>query len=435
MTKPKFTDEPPRAKASGSGPLGAASLSAGLSRAGGMLRNLGLRILVHLASAGTALALALSRFTPEGGGISAFFSFYFGFICLVPGGMALSAAWCVPVLSGVVQAVLLGVLGLPLHVAVFWGGFQVWTQRMLQKGGRMGSEWIAAVFLLPLGVHLVANYPHFALASLPILAVAGWRLEAEYRRRRLAPEYRRMMYRSIENLKKLLDAEKLPQALSQPVRDFIRLGLPYLENNGRLSEQAVLALHGVKNLAARTEAMLPAGASFPVQPAREDAEAVLLQLQPLNDEFRRDLAGREATALELPRSLADYKDSDLMLARFRGFVAVLSMQKHVLPQPQQERVEGICRAAEGIMECMGTSADCMQQGGKFLQRYLKAAHKVVSEQDRLEAGNGLAESSGDILSRLEEAFKAEEVYLKQKDAREFGVDLKMIDVLLKMDGH
>ncbi|MDR3074347.1 MAG: 5-bromo-4-chloroindolyl phosphate hydrolysis family protein [Deltaproteobacteria bacterium] len=126
------------------------------------VRGFGMRLFVHTAALLCGLTAGSSLLT----GLCV----YVGLICLAARGISLRSDWLTPALSGLAQTAVLMPAGFPPEQALFWGGAQAWLQRLLLKRLRMGSEWLALLLLLPLGMRLVSALP--TLAALAALAVS-----------------------------------------------------------------------------------------------------------------------------------------------------------------------------------------------------------------------------------------------------------------------
>lgn len=130
------------------------------------------------------------------------------------------------------------------------------------------------------------------------------------------------------------------------------------------------------------------------------------------------------------------------VAFFRASVKTLTEKCALLPADVQPTVRAIAAVSEEILRCMAKDPRDLEPGRRFLKRYLGAAHSVADTHLRLarervitpEMAEALARS-GEMLTRLERAFSQEHSRLLQNDVSDFSADLKVLDTLLKMDGH
>ncbi len=293
-------------------------IAAAWDEALGNIAGLGLRVVVHIA------ALILAFMLPDSGLKSfLFFYAYVGIICLVPRGMALAPAWVGPSLLGLLQALLLLLFGMDVHLALFFGGAQTWLQRLIGKKGRMGLEWAALPLLLSLGGGFIASPPTppvrpevdmmrqipgvykelsplrsnsignilqkvpdlyekinpapetdnplAPLASFPLLAVLGQACALAYARFYRAPLNKKRMNAASAALGKHLNGKKLPPKIEAPARILADYAAMYA-GHGLFSESFYPALAQglerinvqldlVENSLARNRTMVPDGFS------------------------------------------------------------------------------------------------------------------------------------------------------------------------------
>lgn len=116
------------------------------------LKGFGVRVFVHIAALLSGCAVAITSSSVMAG-----VCVYAGVICIVARGISATPGWLAPAGFGVLQTAVLAFLGLPLPQALFWGGAQAWLQRALHKRLAMGSEWMALLPLLPIGIYLMAG--------------------------------------------------------------------------------------------------------------------------------------------------------------------------------------------------------------------------------------------------------------------------------------
>ncbi len=118
------------------------------------IQKLGKRVFAHIVIFAGAAAAALSS-----GSLLAGLCVYVGGICIFARGASLAPAWLVPAGIGVLQTLFLAGFGFPLPQALFWGGVQSFIQRLIQKRLRMGGEWAALLFILPIAIYLLPITP------------------------------------------------------------------------------------------------------------------------------------------------------------------------------------------------------------------------------------------------------------------------------------
>lgn len=136
-------------------------------------RGFGMRVFVHLAGIAGGLAAGTATSVPTGLGWTAAACVYTGIICIAARGMSRTPSWVIPATAGVVQTVILAVLGLPLYQALFWGGAQTWVQRVFARRMQMGSEWLALLLILPLTIQLLDDLTPIGILSVSFFAVAA----------------------------------------------------------------------------------------------------------------------------------------------------------------------------------------------------------------------------------------------------------------------
>ena len=115
------------------------------------LRAFGARALTHTLAFFAAIALALvgePAAAHASGTFTAVFSAYLGLICLFPSGAFKSIDCFLPSGLGFLQAILIALLGAPLHGALLAGGVQTFMQRAMYTKGNMGMGWVALPLIL-----------------------------------------------------------------------------------------------------------------------------------------------------------------------------------------------------------------------------------------------------------------------------------------------
>jgi len=139
---------------------------------------------------------------------------------------------------------------------------------------------------------------------------------------------------------------------------------------------------------------------------------------------------------------AENRQMEDRLRAFEDSAQRLADKKYDLPGPLGVYLEGIASTTFAMTRCMREDERDRESGQKFLTRYLDAAHKVVDEHIRL-SGEGKSHQdvaaalgrAGDVLARLEKAFRAEQASMLQNDAVTYTAELNALDAMLKMRGH
>ncbi len=129
-------------------------------------------------------------------------------------------------------------------------------------------------------------------------------------------------------------------------------------------------------------------------------------------------------------------------AAYRTSIFKIRRQQMSLPNELQTALQKLTVAAEGILQCMKEDKRDVENGERFLKRYLPAVHAVLDKYQRFakEANNNtnirpVLTECGELLERLAEAFTNEQKSLMRNDIDDFSADLKVLDTLLKMDGR
>lgn len=129
------------------------------------------------------------------------------------------------------------------------------------------------------------------------------------------------------------------------------------------------------------------------------------------------------------------------LAPFSRSLAELEAKSIKLPAELRQHTQAIVLHAGNILACMAGDPADVQPGSRFLNRYLPATHKIVDEYIRLSLegrGHDYIESVlgrvDELLARLAGAFYQEHGSLLRNDAMQLGVELQVLDKLLKMEG-
>ncbi len=129
-------------------------------------------------------------------------------------------------------------------------------------------------------------------------------------------------------------------------------------------------------------------------------------------------------------------------ADYHASIAKLRVKQILLPKALQKNVQSLAISAEAIILCMKEDARDTDLGKRFLNRYLPATHSVLDNYRRhsKDAENNAQvakalEQSKEILIRLDQAFANEHSHLQRNNIDDFSAEIRVLDTLLKMEGH
>ena len=392
------------------------ALGKGLEQAKVAAVSFGLRVVVHA----TALSFWLLGSARWG------FSFwsYVGLICLVPRGISPTSTWLLPTLTGAAQTAFLISQGMPPGAAVFFGGLQTWAQRVFEKKGRVGWEWVMAPILC-LGVGFLMDLVPWG--TFAAVAAAGAAVQTVYGYFRLSPMLRGRFGNVHKALQLRVSDRSLPPPLEAPLRRLV----------GQLG-----AFH--------THCKRPDKKALPLAQAADDILAQLLRLKSRSRPEAWDAAAgktfvavgklnEDLHTLLMALGPLSLEDAPLdPLERFQASALELVRKRESLPQPLQPHLEAIVAGAERLIDCIRRDSADLAPGSRFLNRYLPAAHRVVDEYARLSSSGweqaSVLTKAEEVLARLAKAFHSECGRLLENDAMSLGAELKVLDKLLQMDG-
>lgn len=397
------------------------------------------RVFVHALGFISGLVLVNVFPVPETSFLAAGLGVYAGVICLIGRNASLTPAWLFPPLVGLIQSIISLVLSGSPVVALFWGGVQAFIQRAAQKKGRIGSEWLVLLLLLPLGFVFAAKSALAWLNPLiaALLGLAGWGLGRRLVRLPLTSLQVRRLREGGLALEHLAGSGALPETLALGARKLSGLLRDYSEEVVLLPGESEALVRAVEVFTAQTKEF-----AARQNPRTWDAGAGALQAasERLLGMLRGVLPGRQPEP-EVRGATEEKRDTPVT-AGYRESLQRLVGKKHLLPPELQAHLEAIAISGAGILECMIKDSRDEDAGKRFLDRYLKAAHKVVDDRARLSreefAGDDVAKAlalSADMLARLETAFAKEYQILLRNDVIDFSADLKVLDTLLTMDGR
>lgn len=441
-------------------------LASGIKKGAGLLRGVGRRVLVHTCAILTAgfVGLALG----DASLLNTFgvkFSIYIGLICLFPRGEAREPSWRLPTATGVAQGIVLLALGFAWPLAFFWSGLQTWLQRLAQSKGSLGWEWAVSPMLVICLFDFfekaaAMNLTVWPLWSVPVLALAGWLGRAVHARLRAESIHRKMLENALQRLRTLASGRALPAAMQQQVELLLVQGEAYGKAARETESDGYAAIERLDGLSRELQifaaAPSPAASGWPQTLLRSKRWSSTGQAAPAEDKIlcsARELnaflleALRDAQAAAPSGTLPDAAKGapghmDGRMQAYEESARQLLHKKDALPENSARHVEGIALSAFNIVRSMRADPQDRAPGDRFLGRYLKAAHRIVDEYVRLADENAPQKDvsaalarSGEILARLEQAFKDEHAGMLQNDAVNYTAELNALDTLLKMRGH
>ncbi len=428
-------------------------LVSGVGKGVGLLLTVGRRLLVHVCAlvvTGVLSFAAYGEWALLNIGVN--FSIYIGLICLFPRGDRQDPGWYIPVGAGAVQGIAAAAFGLPWPLAVFWAGLQTWVQRLLQSGGRLGWEWTAAPFL---ALCLVGFFRHAAAAGLsltplwtfPVLALAAYLGRTVWMRVKTDSIHRTMLDSALRRLQAVIAGRVLPADVQQQAELLLTQGTACRaagatsgKDGAATVERIGCVVRDVEALAEElrskdwAKGLLRSQKWSRLSGAGAAAEKVLRSLRELNA-FLLESSGT-------PAGTGANGVADDGTSVHEASARELLNKRKALPEALGCRVEGIVFAALAIVQNMRSDPRDRGPGAKFLNRYLKAVHRIVDEFIRLSGENtrhkdveAALARSGELLERLEQAFKDEQAGMLQNDALNYTAELNALDTLLKMRGH
>ncbi len=407
------------------------------SRFKDFIAGIGRRIAVHLAAmfvGGLAAAMAGDPKISVG--------CYVGLVCLFPRGPIPEPDWLIPTGFGLSILPIWSALGVPWQFSIPFAGGLTWLIRLLIKKGIMGWEWAALPWLMLALFGAFSNLPPSAgslpLWSLPLLAALAYCSRYFYGQSKKASRQQRLLLSNAAKIKETIAAKALPEPLKAPLD---RLGAQCLQ---LVYAKKILANASATDLLQRVETFTDNLLAIGATPNQNRLDSVLMETVKLNAAFAELLKDQPDTAKQRSRndSTDPAKAPSPLLEAYSASGLQLLQKLPRLPKNLQNHVRGIQAATEKILHCMRNDPEDLAPGGKFLDRYLAATHKVVDEYIRLSGQNTANENvakalarTGELLSRLEKAFNDEHGRLLQNDALNFTAELNTLDTLLKMQGR
>lgn len=410
------------------------------------------RLLVHASALASAFIIGEQSpyhtlLSPQGMNYGlVVLSSYIGLVCLFSRGMALRSRWLVPFGAGLVQCAVLIGAGLPLHFSIFFAGVQTWLLRILQKKGKNNTEWVALFFIVLAGCAIIMHYSlPFALLTFPLISIIAATLGKMLKFRNFLPVYQLRLQKQILQLEQSLASRKLPPPLENITRELdvltrqLNLQFPSPSDNAlQLFDAIELASNQVHKIEARQQ---PGVWDYQTDVARANIAAA-------NKLITQYLGTLPQSS---PNQSPGLTSGNNNLTRFELSAGELWQKKNQLPEQLHPHIQGIYTSTLEMVNYLQSSPKGMRPASNFLDRYLKATHRVLDEFIRLNAKTGQAPNqmmqqnnaalnqaltrSEHLLSRLESAFASELAHLQQNDMISLSAELGVLDSLLKMDGR
>ena len=360
---------------------------------------------------------------------------FIGLICLFPRGNPREPSWYLPTAFGVIEAVVLAVLGVPWQLTVFFSGLVTWLMRLILSKGRFGWEWtvlpfLTAYFFFSRGYFATLAVSQSVLWSIPVVVAAGVALAGSWITLRSAALRRKAFDSAVSQITQMASDPALSETLRRALLQLSKYAAAYrplLDFKKPESEATTAELSGV----CEEVRALPAPSSAPgaAESMRQKAEHTLFEgVRGLNDRVVAVLRRHNAW--------------DDGLGMYDEFVRELRFKKGELPAELAAHVEGIAETAAEMLSQMRSDPNDVSQGRQFLNRYHKATLSIIEEYLRLKDTPDLSpqmqvslEQSPVVLERLHQAFRDELKSLLQNDSISFSAELQALDTLLKMHGR
>lgn len=297
------------------------------------------------------------------------------------------------------------------------------------------------------------------LLSFPVAAVVGWAIRAIYLRLRADAIHKKMLTDASARLQTALTIQPLPERLRQQGELLLTRIREYADLAEAEKEQAVITrIAGVSQLY-EAEAQ-----HYRAQGGRPDVlkgflrsrqwqsmggagnntteEKCLDACRELNAMLDKILQKRRPAPEPAPEATDVDRQELARIMAHEDLARQLLQKKSQLPQSLACHVESLVSATVGICQNMRSDPQDRASGHKFLNRYLKATHRVVDEHIRLAAKDAAHEDvsaalsrSEDILAHLSRAFQDERTGMLRNDAVNYTAELNALEKLLKMRGH
>ncbi|MCR5812991.1 MAG: 5-bromo-4-chloroindolyl phosphate hydrolysis family protein [Desulfovibrio sp.] len=376
---------------------------------------------------------------------------YLGTICLIPRGNWKKPAWFIPAWVGLLQALLMLVLGAPIWTAIFWGGVASWLQRIWQVHGRLSWDWIVAPFLifsLEAALKFTASPILVCVAVIAVLLVG---LGAQYAYGRVYAEklQEESLKEDLSRLQSLLRQNLTPEQLAAQIK-ILAMQTDALSKalNGKIREgfTAIERVHkATEAIFSYFESSKPSQSGWSKGLLKSDnwgkkgqnsCDDLINLLKETNAFLQENIKKLKPTLRREGDNSFETKCQD-----FEESAAELSTKAAGLPQDAASHVQSISQSTLEIVKNMREDPADRTPGERFLDRYLTSVHKIVDEYLRLSTGPKQKDleqalvKSQEILERMDKAFQDELANLLQNDAINFTAEVDAIDAMLKMKGH
>ena len=364
---------------------------------------------------------------------------YAGIVCLVPAGALKNPYWFIPVVTGCLQAVVTGILGMPWPFMLFWAGFQTWCLRLVIAKGAIGWDWTAAPLLV---ISLFSWFSATAywgvgttsLVSFPMLTVAGFLFYKSWLKVCHTSVHRQIMASLLVRLRKLVQENNIPGAEA----GYLRLLLSQCEAlavQGDLDEALIDRINAVTS---SLESMAQNTSKAPLKGLFKSAQWQHLSQSSARRSRQQSLLEelRQLT-LELARLLGP-KPAAQDLSKLAGLSASASqlLQKAAAcPAPLNQLLEHIAMISLDMVQCMEKDPEDVRDGTSFLNRYLPRVHHIADEMQRIQQNNVPLERTREVLERLVAAFREERARMDRNDTIKYTAEIEALDNLLKMRGY
>ena len=372
---------------------------------------------------------------------------YLGVICLFPRGAWNDPKWYLPTATGLVQAALLPLLGLPWFAGIFWGGVQTWLQRLLQSHGRMGLEWWVCLFLIMAASDYFDKPGALPFSLWPLLSVipvfvAGVATRMLYMRIRREAVHKAMLSRALRRIHAASGNQQLGEEVQKQITILLSQSAAleqaklHCEPEGReLIGQIDAVSETLQNTVNVPHNGWP-GILYRVQGGgRQDAPDLADTLRQCNTKIMAMLRGGATKANQNTAGL----DS---LEIFEQQARQLMFKAQTAPKQIAPQLEAIALLTFDMVKSMRDDPRDRPSGERFLQRYLPAADHCAEEYAKLVSANNTREDvlqaiaqGEEFFERLHKAFEVELASMLANDSASFSAELNALEKLLRMSGH
>lgn len=325
--------------------------------------------------------------------------------------------------TGLALAVTLGIMGAPLPALPVWAAGATWLVRMITRIGTSPFSWLSLPILGAMVIKVLSNPATKDIPAVwPFVLFLALGCGASFMLGRyLASRKRRLKFSvAIISLRRQafeLQGQPLGQALSD------------------LSDQAEAYLAGspsgfMNKLPGKDTALLTGLDRLADLVALSDGPP-MSEIRTLAEQFRE----QNRPAKNVPEQTRTAKS-----VAYMKILMDLEKRRPSLPEAIRDKVGLICEQTRSIMDGMDQDPRDRSSGDRFLARYLEAAQKVTDGYLKLSISPPSEETARmllkarDTLAALAEAFKSKRSRLFENDTLDIGVDLGVIEKLLKMEG-